>query len=125
MLGRGLGGGDLETLEKMGCSRGPPPATPRSTGCLGTGRLPGGSAPAGDGYILQRVTSSLKYLLHLFLVIAECQLFNEGHPGEEPLGQCARCALSALTVPEETRVGEAFSRMGFGPEWALFSLAPK
>ena len=92
---------------------------------MGTGRVPGGSAPAGDGYILQRVTSSLKYLLHLFLVIAECQPFNEGHPGEEPLGQCARCALSALTVPEETRVGEAFSRMGFGPEWALFSLAPK
>lgn len=26
------------------------------------------------------VTSSLKYLLHLLLVIAECQLFNEGQP---------------------------------------------
>ena len=92
---------------------------------MGTGKLPGVSAPAGDGCILHRVRSSLKYLLHLFLVIAECQLFNEGHPGEEPLGQCARRALSALTVPIEMHVGEAFSRMGFGPEWALFSLAPK
>ena len=125
MLGRGWGGRPSDIREDGLLPWTTPPPTPRSTGCLGTGRLPGGSAPAGDGYILQRVTSSLKYLLHLFLVIAECQPFNEGHPGEEPLGQCARCALSALTVPEETRVGEAFSRMGFGPEWALFSLAPK
>lgn len=40
------------------------------------------------------VTSSLKYLLHSVLVIAKCQLFNEGHPGGEPLGHvCFHCVL--------------------------------
>lgn len=38
------------------------------------------------------VTSSLKYLLHLLLVIAERQLFNEGHLDGEPLGHvCLHC----------------------------------
>lgn len=71
------------------------------------------------------VTSFLKYLLPLLLVIAECQLFNKGHPSGWIATWTWVLSLPAFIMLVEMPILEAFSQKGFGPEGALLPLVLK
>lgn len=70
------------------------------------------------------VTSSLKYLLHLLLVIAGCQLFNEGHPGRGATWTVCFHCLCSDHARRNAHIGGSFTN-GMWARVGTFPLAPK